>query len=191
MAHFKEITMTVRPTHPVEIAGIKRELRLFEVAPGLRIAVLNILGDTEFVQACARSLAEKLNDLDYDIFVTAEAKSIPLAHALSVETRKPYVVLRKSYKPYMGAALSAETLSITTGAPQMLYLDEKDLELLNGKKVVLLDDVISTGSTLQGMRMVMEKARADTVAEAAIFTEGERAQWRHIIALGHLPLFTS
>jgi len=182
--------MIQRSTYAVEIAGLRRELRLFEVAPGLRIAVLNILGDTELVQACSKALAEKLANIDYDILVTAEAKSIPLAYALSVETQKPYVVLRKIYKPYMGAALSAETLSITTGIPQMLYLDEKDLVVLRGKKVVLLDDVISTGSTLQGMRLVLEKADADTVAEAAIFTEGERAQWRHIIALGHLPLFT-
>lgn len=181
---------TSRPTYPVEVAGLHRELPLFEVAPGMRIAVLNILGDTEFVQACAVELAYRLVGVAYDILVTAEAKSIPLAHALSVETHKPYVVLRKVYKPYMGAALSAETLSITTGQPQMLYLDEKDLGLLRGKKVVLLDDVISTGSTLQGMRLVMEKAGAEVVQEAGIFTEGERAQWRHIIALGHLPLFT-
>jgi adenine phosphoribosyltransferase len=182
--------MTQRDTHPVEIAGLHRDLPLFQVAPGLRIAVLNILGDTELVQACAVALGEKLASLEYDILVTAEAKSIPLAHALSVETHNPYVVLRKVYKPYMGVALSAETLSITTGEPQMLYLDEKDHLLVRGKKVVLLDDVISTGSTLQGMRLVMEKAGAQVVAETGIFTEGERARWRHIIALGHLPLFT-
>lgn len=177
-------------TYSVEIAGLQRDLRLFEVAPGVRIAVLNILGDTELVQACAKALASNLADTDYDLIVTAEAKSIPLAHALSVETHKPYIVLRKSYKPYMGTALVAETLSITTGQPQMLYLDEKDQEGLNGKKVVLLDDVISTGSTLQGMRLLMDKAHAETAVEAAIFTEGERAQWRHIVSLGHLPLFT-
>ncbi len=179
-----------RETYPVEVAGLHRELPLFEVAPGLKIAVLNILGDTELVQACARELAQKLSQEQYDILVTAEAKSIPLAHALSVDTQKPYVVLRKVYKPYMGVALSAETLSITTGTPQILYLDEKDVDLLKGKRVVLLDDVISTGSTLQGMRLLMEKAGAEVVMEAAIFTEGERAQWRHILALGHLPLFT-
>jgi adenine phosphoribosyltransferase len=179
-----------RATYPVDIAGLHRELPLFEVGPGVRIAVLNILGDTELVQACAQALAEKLAAEQYDILVTAEAKSIPLAHALSVKTKKPYVVLRKTYKPYMGVALSAETLSITTGQPQMLYLDEKDQGLVKGKKVALVDDVISTGSTLQGMRLVMEKAGAEVVLEAGIFTEGERAQWRHIIALGHLPLFT-
>jgi adenine phosphoribosyltransferase len=180
----------VRDTYPVEIAGLKRELRLFEVAPGLRIAVLNILGDTEFVQVCASELAKKLDGAAYDVLVTAEAKSIPLAYALSVEVHKPYVVLRKIYKPYMGVALSAETLSITTGQPQMLYLDEKDHDLLKDKRVVLLDDVISTGSTLQGMRLVMDKAGAQVVLEAGIFTEGERAQWRHIVSLGHLPVFT-
>ena len=176
--------------YSVEIAGLKRDLRLFEIRPGLKIAILNILGDTELVQTCAHELAKKLEDTQYDALVTAEAKSIPLAHALSVETKKPYVVLRKAYKPYMGAALRAETLSITTGQPQTLILDEKDIEMMKGKKVVILDDVISSGSTLQGMRLILDKAGASVVAEAAIFTEGDRAQWMHIISLGHLPLFT-
>ncbi len=182
--------MSPQETYPVEVAGIKRNLRLFEIKPGLKIAILNILGDTEFVQVCARELAQKLQGIDCDLLVTAEAKSIPLAYALSVETSKPYVVLRKSYKPYMGAALRAETLSITTGQPQTLLLDEKDIEMMKGKKVVIVDDVISTGSTLQGMRMILDKAGTSVVAEAAIFTEGDRAQWSHIISLGHLPLFT-
>ena len=182
--------MTNHETYSIEIAGVKRELRLFEIKPGLRIAILNILGDTELVQACARELAKKLEDVEYDILVTAEAKSIPLAYALSVETKKPYIVLRKSYKPYMGNALKAETLSITTGQPQVLILDEKDSDLIKGRRVVILDDVISTGSTLQGMRMILDKANASVVAEATILTEGDRAQWMHIISLGHLPLFT-
>lgn len=182
--------MPKHETYAVEIAGIRRGLRLFEIKPGLKIAILNILGDTELVQASAKALSEKLEDLDYDILVTAEAKSIPLAHALSVETKKPYVVLRKTYKPYMGAALTAETLSITTGEPQILILDEKDIEMMQGKRVVILDDVISTGSTLQGMRMILAKAGSTVVGEAAIFTEGDRARWENIISLGHLPLFT-
>jgi adenine phosphoribosyltransferase len=182
--------MSTHETYAVEIAGLKRELRLFEIKPGLKIAILNILGDTELVQACARELAKRLKDLDYDLLVTAEAKSIPLVHALSVEANKPYVVLRKTYKPYMGDAIRAETLSITTGQPQVLILDEKDIDLIKARRVVTVDDVVSTGSTLQGMRMVLDKAGATVVADAAIFTEGDRAQWMHIIALGHLPLFT-
>ena len=182
--------MTEHEYFPVKIAGLTRELPLFEVKPGLKIAILNILGDTELVQACAKALKRKLAKVEYDAFVTAEAKSIPLAYALSVETGKPYIVLRKSYKPYMGEAIQAETLSITTGAPQTLFLDEKDHALVDGRRVVLVDDVISTGSTLQGMRLVLGKAGATVAAETAIFTEGERALWEHIIALGHLPLFT-
>ena len=182
--------MTDHDTYSIEIAGIKRELRLFEIKPGLRIAILNILGDTELVQACARGLAEKVKSVDYDIIMTAEAKSIPIAHALSVETKKPYVVLRKTYKPYMGDALQAETLSITTGQPQVLILDEKDRELIQGKKVLVVDDVISTGSTLQGMHMILDKANATIAGEAAILTEGDRAQWMQVHSLGHLPLFT-
>jgi adenine phosphoribosyltransferase len=176
-------------TYPVEVAGVKRDLRLFAIKPGVRIAILNILGDTEFVQAVAKALAVKLHDRNIQILVTPEAKSIPLAHALSVEMGIPYVVLRKTYKPYMGNALRSETLSITTGEPQTLFLDEKDHDLITGKRVALLDDVISTGSTLQGMRLILDKVEAKVIAEAAIFTEGDRAKWSDIIALGHLPVF--
>ncbi|GAB4495350.1 MAG: phosphoribosyltransferase family protein [Anaerolineales bacterium] len=179
-----------RETYTVQVAGLTRQLPLFQVAPKLKIAVLNILGDTELVQACAQALAQKLNPAEYDAFVTAEAKSIPLAYALSLVTGKPYIVLRKTYKPYMGVTLSAETLSITTGKPQTLYLDEKDHELIRNQRVILLDDVISTGSTLQGMAMVVEKAGAQIVGQAAIFTEGDDpAAWSHVTALGNLPLF--
>lgn len=181
--------MPTRKTHPIEIAGLKRELPLFQIKPGLTIAILNILGDTELVQACARALAGKLANINFDILITSEAKSIPIAYALSVEMKKPYVVLRKSYKPYMGQAIQAETLSITTGQTQTLFLDEKDKHLVENRRVLILDDVISTGSTLQGMRIILKKAHAEIAAEAAILTEGEQAQWENIISLGHLPLF--
>jgi adenine phosphoribosyltransferase len=176
-------------TYPVEVAGIRRNLRLFAIKPGIRIAILNILGDTEFVEATAKALAQKLATEPFEVLVTPEAKAIPLAHALSAEMRRPYVVLRKSYKPYMGDALRSETLSITTGEAQTLFLDEKDREVIAGRKVCILDDVISTGSTLQGMRLIMDKAGAVVTTEAAIFTEGDRARWNDIIALGHLPVF--
>lgn len=181
--------MAKRDTFTVKIDGVTRHLPLFSVSPQLRIAVFNLLGDTEIVTAAARGLAKKLQNVEADVLVTAETKSVPLIYHLAIMMDKPWVVLRKDYKPYMGEALSAETLSITTGKPQTLYLDEKDHELLRGKRVVLVDDVISTGSTLQGMRLLMDKVGATVVGEAAVFTEGERAQWENIYALGHLPLF--
>jgi adenine phosphoribosyltransferase len=182
--------LPTRETYQVQVAGIERQLPLFEVAPGLRIAVLNILGDTELVQACARSLADKLQDFEHDLLVTAEAKSIPLIHALSVAMDdRRYIVLRKAYKPYMGETLKVETASITTGAPQMLFMDEKDRKLVADSRVILVDDVISTGSTLKGMRELVTSAGGEVVGEAAIFTEGDPGDWQDVISLGHLPLF--
>ena len=110
-----------RDTYPVEIAGVKRALPLFEIAPGVRIAVLNILGDTELVEISAAALADKLANIEFDILVTAEAKSIPLAHALSVASTKTLCGPAQSIQALYGRGLSAETLSITTGQPQMLY----------------------------------------------------------------------
>ncbi len=175
--------------HRVEIGGVTRDLRLFEIKPGLRIAILNILGDTELVQACAKALAKKIQTLEFDTLVTAESKSIPLAHALSVVTKKPYVILRKAYKIYMGNTVQAQTVSITTGKPQTLYLDEKDRPLFKGKSALILDDVISTGSTLEGMREIVRAAGGKVAAVAAIFTEGDAGCWKDVISLGNLPLF--
>jgi adenine phosphoribosyltransferase len=185
-----EKIMSSNATHSIEIAGLKRELPLFEIKPGLKIAVLNILGDTELVEACAKVLAKKLEAIEYDVIITPEAKSIPIAYALSVATGKPYAVLRKNYKLYMGDATIAKTLSITTGAPQTLILDEKDSNLIKNKKVILIDDVVSTGSTLKGMHQLMAKAKAEVLAETAILTEGDQEEWDHVISLGHIPLFT-
>ncbi len=182
--------MSQRETHPIAINGVERELPKFEVAPGVTIAVLNILGDVELVQAASQSLRDKLNAYQPDVLITAEAKSIPLAYQLAVDLHVPYVVLRKTYKSYMGQTISAETESITTGKPQMLYLDEKDHQLIKGKRAVLVDDVISTGSTLEGMESVMKQAEANIVARAAIFTEGnDEDKWEDIVALGNLPVW--
>lgn len=177
--------------HKVNIAGVERSLPLLEVAPGVNIAVLNILGDTQLVEASGKALAEKLESLACEIVMTAEAKSIALTHAVAAALGKPYVVLRKTYKPYMGETLSAQTLSITTGKPQTLYLDAKDRETMNGARVAIIDDVVSTGSTLESIRKLAELAGAQVTAEAAIFTEGDREKWRNIISLGHLPIFES
>ena len=176
--------------YDITLAGVKRSLKLFEVAPGLRIAILNILGDTELVEACADELAKKLESVDYDVMVTAESKSIPITHALSVRTKKPYVVFRKNYKSYMGNAIRSTSNSITTQSDQTLILDEKDIPLVKGAKVLIVDDVISTGSTLHAMESLLEQAGAqpDPVS-LAICAEGSEDAWPNVICLGHLPLF--
>jgi adenine phosphoribosyltransferase len=99
-------------------------------------------------------------------------------------------VLRKQYKSYMGETITATTESITTGHAQTLHLDEKDVPLVAGRRVVLVDDVISTGSTLDGMRSVVREAGGTVVAEAAVFTEGDERDTEGIVSLGHLPLFS-
>lgn len=180
--------MSNRETYSVKVAGLTREFPLFEVAPGVRIAIFNMLGDTYMVKAAAAAIAEQLKSIPADVLVTAEAKSIPLIYEMSALMGLPYIVLRKTYKTYMGHAISAETVSITTGKSQTLYLDEKDKLLIEGKNVILVDDVVSTGSTLKGMENVVTKAGGTISKVASVFTEGD-ADWSHVVALGNLPVF--
>ncbi len=176
-------------SYTLDICGLTRQLPLFEVAPKVRIAIFNMLGDTDVVEAIADELAKRV-PVDVDALMTAEVKSIPLAHALAVRMKRPYVVARKTRKPYMVGAMSVEVLSITTGAPQTLWLDGKDRYLVDGKRILLVDDVISTGSTLEGMKKLVAEGGGTVVAEAAAFTEGnDPEKWRHIIAIGNLPVF--
>jgi adenine phosphoribosyltransferase len=180
--------MSSRETYTVEVAGLVRHFPLFEVAPGVRIAIFNMLGDTFMVKAGAAALAERLKDHPASTLVTAEAKSIPLIYEMSALMGLPYAVLRKTYKIYMGDAIMAETISITTGRTQTLYLDEKDKALIDGREVIIVDDVISTGSTLSGMKKIVGEANGKISAIATIFTEGD-SDWSDIIALGNLPVF--
>lgn len=174
----------------IKICGLFRDLPLFEVARGVRIAIFNILGDTELVIKTAKALAKKLPK-KAQVLVTPEVKSIPLAYELAKILKIPYVVARKIKKPYMTNSLAHKVVSITTGKPQTIWLDGKDREILKNKKVILIDDVVSTGSTLQALRKLMIKAGAKVIAEAAVFTEGDAIKWEKIISLGNLPIFTS
>ena len=175
--------------YSVQICGIQRDLPLFEVAPNVRIAIFNMLGDTEIVEAIADDLARRVPQ-DADGLMTAEVKSIPLAHALAVRMQLPYIIARKTRKPYMVGATSVEVLSITTGKPQTLWLDGKDLKLVNGKRLIVVDDVVSTGSTLNGMHKLVDSAGGTVIAVAAAFTEGnDPDKWKDVIAIGNLPVF--
>lgn len=175
--------------HQVKIGALTRDLPIFEVAPNVKIAIFNMLGDTDIVERAADLLSAQM-PANAQVIVTPEVKAVPLAHAVSVRTGIPYVVARKIRKPYMVNCLEAEVVSITTGQPQTIYLDGKDRHLVEGKNSVLLDDVISTGSTLRGLRLLMQNANSPIVAEMAVFTEGNDADWSQVIALGHLPVFT-
>ena len=171
------------------IGHVERKLPLFEVAPGVKIAIFNMLGDTEVVEMAAELLAPRV-PLAAQVIVAPEVKAVPLGHALSVRVKLPFVIVRKIKKPYMVNTLEVDVTSITTGAPQTLLLDGKDRHLVEGKKVLLLDDVISTGNTLRGMQALMERAGAQVVGSMAVFTEGKPGDWSEIISLGNLPVFT-
>lgn len=174
--------------HTVQIGDVSRDLPVFQITPGVNIAIFNMLGDTEIVEVAADELA-KLMPATTDALVVPEVKAIPLGHALSVRTGLPLVVVRKFRKPYMGVCLETTVHSITTGKPQTLYVDGRDMPLIQGKQVTLVDDVISTGSTINGLREMMRVANADIVGEMAVFTEGAADAWPGVIRLGHLPLF--
>ncbi|HRI56072.1 MAG TPA: phosphoribosyltransferase family protein [Anaerolineae bacterium] len=175
--------------YPVRIGHLERQLPLFAVAPGVKIAIFNMLGDTAVVETAADLLAARM-PAGVEVIVVPEVKAVPLGHALSARTGLPYTVVRKVRKPYMAGDIDAEVVSITTGTPQKLHLDGKDLALVQGKRVLLLDDVVSTGNTLRGMRQLMQRVDATIVGEMAVFTEGKPGDWDSIIALGNLPVFT-
>ncbi len=172
-------------THPISVGGVRRELKVVDVG-GVSVALLNLLGDTELTEAAAEELARRMPP-DVEGFVTPEVKAVPLTHALSVKTGLPYVVARKTVKPYMVAPVTREVVSITTGKPQVLVLDGADVERLAGKRVAIVDDVVSTGNTLDGLKEMLRSVGAEVVATLVVFTEGEVRD--DVIAIGHLPLF--
>lgn len=174
--------------YTLEVAGLTRQLPIMKISESLAIASFVILGDCEIVTESAKLLSEKLPEVDY--FVTAEAKGIPLAHELSRLRSLPhYIVARKSIKPYMQTPLTDVVVSITTQKEQLLCLDEKDALLLKGKKVAIIDDVISTGESLSAIERLVSKTGAEIVARAAILAEGDAAKREDILFLEPLPLF--
>ncbi|HWO76438.1 MAG TPA: phosphoribosyltransferase family protein [Bacillus sp. (in: firmicutes)] len=176
-------------TYPLIVAGIKRELPIIPISDQLKIASFVILGDTEIVSAAAPLLAEKLTEVDY--LVTAEAKGIPLVYELSKQLNmNQYIVARKSVKPYMEEPLVNQVVSITTQKEQLLCLDGKDADAIKGKRVALIDDVISTGESIKALEELVTKAGGIVVAKAAILAEGDAAERNDILFLEKLPVFT-
>ena len=173
--------------YTMELCGIKRVLPFIPINEDTAFASFVVLGDTELVAACAPKLAELIGPVD--AILTAEAKGIALAYEVSkCLGLKEFIVARKSEKSYMQDVVSASVHSITTAGEQHLYLDGVDAEKIRGKQICIIDDVISTGESLQSVEKLVNKFDVDIVARAAILAEGDAAKRDDIVFLGELPL---
>ena len=174
--------------HRMNIAGLDRDLPICKVTDDLYIAGFVIFGDQELTVACAKALLKKAPEYDY--ISTAEAKGIPLAHEMARQTgAKKYFLARKAPKLYMQGVFSVSVKSITTAKEQTLYLDTADAELMKGKKILLVDDVISTGESLHALEALVEKAGGEIAGRMAILAEGDAQARPDLIYLEKLPLF--
>lgn len=173
--------------YEINIAGCKRKLKRFAVNENLDIAAFILFGDVEVTVAAAKELLEKVGD--FDVIATPEAKSIPLAYEMSRQCKKPYVVARKGVKVYMGDPVSVTVRSITTAHDQKLYFGVDEIEMLKGKKVLVVDDVISTGESLASLKELVEKAGGTVADCCAVLAEGDAKDRKDIVFLEPLPLF--
>ncbi len=174
-------------TYKMTIAGIERELPLCEVSPSLDIAAFIIFGDVELTVAGCAALLEKVPE--FDVILTPEAKSIPIAYEFSRQTGKPYVVARKGTKVYMKNPISVDVRSITTARDQKLYLGDDEVNIISGKRVLIVDDVISTGESLAAVRELVKAAGGIEAASCAFLAEGDAAKREDIVFLEPLPVF--
>ena len=174
--------------YPMNIAGLDRKLPICRVTDDLYIAGFVIFGDQELTVACAKALLEKAPEYDY--IITAEAKGIPLAHEMARQSgAQKYFLARKAPKLYMTGVFEVAVKSITTAKEQKLYLDVADAEMMKGKKILLVDDVISTGESLRALEVLVEKAGGIIAGRMAIRAEGEAQDRADLIYLEKLPVF--
>lgn len=173
--------------YTMKIAGLERSLKKFPVSDSLDIAAFILFGDVEITVASARELLKKVPEFDY--ILTPEAKSIPLAYEMARQSGKPYIVARKGVKVYMGNPVEVSVTSITTQKEQKLHLGEDEVNMINGKKVLIVDDVISTGESLSAVRELVKRAGGIEAAACAVLAEGDAAERDDIIFLEKLPLF--
>ena len=174
-------------TYTLHIAGLTRELPICKVNDHMDIAAFIMFSDVELTEACAAALLKKAPE--FDVILTAEAKGIPLAHEMSRQSGKPYICARKGEKLYMADPVVVEDQSITTAGKQKLVIDRKELDKMNGKRVLVVDDVISTGGSLKALDALAEKTQCTIVGQAAVLAEGDAAERKDIIFLEPLPLF--
>lgn len=179
-------------TYSIEIAGLKRELPICKVTDDLYIGAFICFGDAEITVACARELLKLVPADSYDYFFTAEAKSIPIIHEMARQTgAKKYFIARKGPKLYMPDPLHVEDQSITTSGMQKLYLGQDDAEMIRGKRILLVDDVISTGGSLKAMETLVELAGGIVVGKLAVLAEGDAQKREDIKFLAPLPVFNA
>lgn len=178
--------------YSLEICGLKRKLPLIPISKNTRIASFNILGDTELTHKVALSLSRKLKKYKFDYLIGPEVKVVPLIHELSkILKHKKYVICRKSVKPYMISPVILKPLSYFPKHIRPLVIDGVDRKLLVGKKVVIVDDVVSTGVTIRMIKHLMEKIGAEVVAIVAVMRQGEKQfdELENFIYLSELPIF--
>lgn len=172
----------------LNVAGLERELPLCPIGDNLNIGAFVLFGDVELTETCARELCKRAPE--HDVMITAESKGIPLIHAMCrIAGENRYVLARKSVKLYMRDVVKCEVQSITTSARQTLYIDGADAEYMKGKRVLIVDDVISTGGSLHALEELVRQSGGIIAGKMAILAEGDAIDRKDIIVLGKLPLF--
>ena len=178
----------MRQCYDMTVAGVKRELPLCKVSDELYIAAFVIFGDVELTMACARDLLKIAPA--HDVMITAESKGIPLVYEMARQSgENNYLIARKAPKLYMKNVVSTEVNSITTAKKQMLFIDSEDVERMRGKRVLIIDDVISTGESLRAVEKLVKQSGGEVVGRMAILAEGDAKYRDDIQYLEYLPLF--
>ena len=186
--HAGKAETTMKKTYTIEVAGLKRDLQLFPVADNLYIAAFIMFGDVELTQKCAEHMIKIAPE--HDIIITAESKSIPLVHEMvRQQGRNNYIVARKAPKVYMENIITTDVNSITTKKLQSLCIGQNEMDAMRGKRVLIVDDVISTGGSLASIEYLVEQSGGTVVGRMAALAEGDAADRDDIIYLKKLPLF--
>ncbi|MEG0457777.1 MAG: phosphoribosyltransferase family protein [Oscillospiraceae bacterium] len=177
-------------SYKIKVAGLERDLPICKVSDDLSIGAFVIFGDVELTVNCAKELMKITPE--HDIMITAEAKGIPLLYEMArQENTKKYIIARKAPKLYMKNMFSVEVNSITTAKKQALYLDSDDVAAMKGKKVLIVDDVISTGESLRAVEKLVKQSGGEIVGKMAILAEGDAKYRDDILYLEYLPLFNN
>lgn len=177
-------------SYELNVAGLKRDLPLCRINDELYIAAFIMFGDVELTKACAKAMLEKAPE--YDVLITAESKGIPLAYEMARQAgHNSYIIARKFPKLYMKNMFAVKVNSITTAAQQTLYLDGKEAASMRGKRVLIVDDVISTGESLAALETLVHEAEGEIVGKMAVLAEGDSQRREDITFLERLPLFNN